>query len=75
MIIIFHFIYNQFNRKASNLKTTKKREGKYPGNELIERARNGVAVVAGGAVVESGGHEALMAKKGAYYQLVNSQVL
>ena len=39
------------------------------------RDADAIAVVAGGAVVESGGHEALMAKKGAYYQLVNSQVL
>lgn len=34
-----------------------------------------IAVVDGGKVVESGGHDALMAAKGAYYQLVSSQVL
>ena len=39
------------------------------------RGADAIAVVSGGTVVESGGHEALMEKKGAYWQLVNSQVL
>jgi len=39
------------------------------------RDADAIAVVSGGVIVESAGHEALMEKKGAYYQLVNSQAL